>query len=85
MGAQVSILSKSWLKENQINVPIRNVSGLLDEDELIVKAAMDSDIPYVGWCLIKSQLSSWSDDIFLQVPFSVTDNVLPTPLGLQCY
>ena len=57
-GAQVIILSKSRLKENQINVPIRNISELLDEDELVVKTAMDTDIPYVGWCLIKFQLSS---------------------------
>ena len=75
-GVQVSILSKSWLKENQIDVPIRNISELLDEDELIVKTAMDTDIPYVGWCLIKFQSSLWSDDIFLQVPFLVTDNIL---------
>ena len=52
MGAQVSILSKSWLKGNQINVPIRNISELLDKDELIVKTATDTNIPYVGWCLI---------------------------------
>ena len=57
-GAQVSILSKSWLKENQINVPIRSISELLDEDELIVKTAVDTDIPYFGWCLIKFLLSS---------------------------
>ena len=79
-GAQVSILSKSWLKENQIDVPVQNISELLDEDELIVKTAMDTDIPYVGWCLIKFQLSSWSDDIFLQVPFLVTDKCLANPL-----
>ena len=79
-GALVSILSKSWLKENQIDVPIQNISELLDEDELIVKTAMDTDIPYVGWCLIKFQLSSWSDDIFLQVPFLVTDKCLANPL-----
>ena len=78
-GAQVSILSNSWPKENQINVPIWNISELLDEDELIVKTAMDTDISYVGWCLIKFQLSSWSDDIFLQVPFLVTDKCLANP------
>ena len=50
-GAQVSILSKSWLKENLINVPIRNIFELLDEDESIVKTTMDTDIPYVRWCL----------------------------------
>ena len=57
-GAQVSILSKPWLKENQINVSFRNISELLNEDELIIKTAIDTDIPYVGWCLIKFQLSS---------------------------
>ena len=41
---------------------------------------MDTDIPYVGWCLIKFQLSSWSDNIFLQVPFSVTDKCYANPL-----
>ena len=79
-GAQVSILSKSWLKENQINVLIWNISELLDEDELIVKTAMDTYFPYVGWCLMKFQSSLWSDDIFLQVPFLVTDKCLANPL-----
>ena len=78
-GAYVRILSNSWLKENQINVPIRSIFELLDEDELIVKTAMDTDILYVGWCLIKFQVSSWSD-IFLQVPFLVTDKCLANQL-----
>ena len=68
-GAQVPILSNSPLKENQMNVPIRIISELLYQDELTVETAMDTNIPCVGWCLIKFQLSSLSNDIFLQVPF----------------
>ena len=42
---------------------------------------MDTDLPYVGWCLIQFQLSSSNDDdIFLQVSFLVTDKCLANPL-----
>ena len=29
--------------------PYSDISELLDKDELIVKTAMDTDIPYVRW------------------------------------
>ena len=50
-GAQVSIISHSWLKQCLPGCDIRDIAGLLGMNGLELKAANGTDLPYrgVGW------------------------------------
>ena len=48
-GAQVSISSHSWLKQCTPGCEIRDIAELLGMDELELKAANGTDLPFEGW------------------------------------
>ena len=48
-GAQVSIISHSWLKQCLPRCDIRDIAGLLGMNGLELKAANGTDLPYGGW------------------------------------
>ena len=56
-GAQVSIVSEDLLKRIMPDVPIRNISELVDM-ELNITAANGTTIPYKGWVELEFRLSS---------------------------
>ncbi|CAB4008686.1 Hypothetical predicted protein [Paramuricea clavata] len=77
MGAQVSIVSENFVSKTFPNIPIRDVSELL-ECGLTLTAANGSKIPYVGWVELKFQVQDSANEV--SVPFLVTRENLELPL-----
>ena len=48
-GAQVSMISHSWLKQCLPGCNIRDIAGLLGIDVLELKAGNETNLPYEGW------------------------------------
>ena len=76
-GAQVSIVPESLLKRILPDVPIKDISELVNM-ELNLTAANGTAIPYKGWVDLRFRLSSPENELL--VPFLVTDEILETPL-----
>ena len=76
-GAQVSIVPENLLKRLLPDVPIKDISELVDM-ELNLTAANGTTIPYKGWIDLTFRLSSPESE--LSVPFLVTEEILETPL-----
>ena len=76
-GAQVSIVSREFLKRNFPGVVVKEISELLNT-ELNLTAANGSEMPYIGWVELNFRLSSSKND--LKVPFLVTEQYLDSPL-----
>ena len=76
-GAQVSLVSKSWLKENIDDVNIRNFEEILDEDPVQIKAANNATVPFAGFVELKLKISDLFDET---VPFIVTEIDLESPI-----
>ena len=76
-GAQVSLVSKQFLREMFPDTEIKDISELI-EAELNITAANGEAIPYVGWVQLNFQLSQGQP--LLQVPFLVTEKHLNLPL-----
>ena len=76
-GAQLSMISTSFIREHFQNVLIRDVGDLLDGD-LNLTAANGSDIPYRGWVELDLQIGD--SEHVLSVPFLVTDEKVRVPL-----
>ena len=80
-GAQVSILPSWWLSQYEPHLKIRNVSKLLDENEqLVLKTADNSDLPFLRFVELDFQLPHWKDIQAIKVPFLVpepqVDNII---------
>jgi len=68
-GAQVSIVSKSWLSKNLSSSKLRNIEELLREEaELNLRAANGGIIPFTGWVEVQFQIAS---DTHSSVPLTV--------------
>ena len=72
--AQVSAISESSFKSN-FDIPIRPISDIVGSEVIGLKAANESEIPYLGFVELDLQLTS--EDISnstetLRVPFLVT-------------
>ena len=76
-GAQVSIVSAKFLKDNFPNSITNNVSELLTCD-LTLTAANGLNIPYKGWVELKLQIGESENTV--SVPFLVTGENLELPL-----
>ena len=74
-GAQISMLCVKWLKENGIEVSIRDLSELLDSD-LEVSGVNGSRIPYEGYIELPVQIKGRT----VKVPFLVTKDDINTPI-----
>ena len=80
-GAQVSILPRWWLSQYEPHLKVRNVSELLNENEqLVLKTADDSDLPFLGLVELDFQLPHWKETQAIKVPFLVpetqVDNII---------
>ena len=76
-GAQVSLVSKQFLREMFPDTEIKDISELI-EAELNITTVNGEAIPYVGWVQLNFQLSQGQP--LLQVPFLVTEKHLNLPL-----
>ena len=74
-GAQISMLCVKWLKENGIEVSIRDLSELLDSD-LEVTGVNGSRIPYEGYIELPVQIKGRT----VTVPFLVTKDDISAPI-----
>ena len=81
-GAQVSIVSKSWLEEYLPSSKLRNIEQLLGEDVgLNLRTANGGTIPFEGWVEVQFQLSSDTESSSsLTVPFLIAKDELKTPI-----
>ena len=75
-GAQVSLVSKKFLREMFPNTEIKDTSELI-EAELNITAVNGEAISYIGWVQLNFQLSQGQP--LLQIPFLVTEK------HLTCY
>ena len=81
-GAQVSLISESWLQENFLptEYTIRPVSELIDGEELSIEGAVaGSAIPYIGYTPLSFQLGRVQRQQLL-VPFLVTTAKTSIPI-----
>ena len=76
-GAQVSIVSKTFLTEYYPNKPRRDLSEQVETD-LKLTAANGSVISYTGWVELTFSLSFESPQV--QVPFLVTTETMEYPI-----
>ena len=79
-GAQVSIISRSWLKRCLPGCDIRDMTELLGMDGLDLKAANGTDLPYEGWVELTFNLIEDNSDHIVKVPFLVAKDSLDMPI-----
>ena len=80
-GAQVSPVSKKWLVEQLLELPIRNIEILLDDGtELDLKTANGTRMSYEGWVEVKFKLETLGEDRTVLVPMLVTGETLDHPI-----
>ena len=78
-GSQPGLLGLGWLEQHFPEIPIRNVSELLDPDEsLVLTAANNEELDFVGYAELKFQISNSSEPIV--VPFLVTKEDIDQPI-----
>ena len=79
-GAQVSIISHSWLKQCLSGCDIRDIAELLGMDGLDLKAANGTDLPYEGWVELTFNLIEDDLDHTVKVPFLIAKDSLDMPI-----
>ena len=79
-GAQVSIVSSAWLQEHLPKAKIQGVEELLGVNELELKAANGTALPYCGWTEIDFSLLGTNSDYGLKIPFLVSKVALDLPI-----
>ena len=75
-GAQVSIISHSWLNQCLPGCDIRDIAELLGMDGLKLKAANGTDLPYEGWVELTFNLIEDDSDHTVTVPFLIAKDFL---------
>ena len=78
-GAQVSVASKPWLEANLPDYMLHDISDLLLDQTLDLKAANGTEFKYIGRTSIEFRLSNSGEENKITVPFLITgtDNELP--------
>ena len=79
-GAQVSIISRGWLKWCLPGCDIPDMTELLGMDGLDLKAANGTDLPYEGWVELTFNLIEDNVDHTVKVPFLVAKDSLDMPI-----
>ena len=74
-GSQVSMLSKAWLDENNIEEEIVSITSVLGRD-ITVEGVSGSTIPYDGVVTLRLGCESFEED----VPFLVTSQAICGPI-----
>lgn len=84
-GAQVSIMSEEWKSKYLPHVPVKPISEILRDDELLnLRAANGTEIPFQGWVEVslsllepKAKLASCTE---LLVPILVSKDLIDRPI-----
>ena len=79
-GAQVSVASKPWLEANLPDYMLHDISDLLLDQTLDLKAADGTEIKYIGWTPIEFRLSNSCGENTITVPFLVTETDIDPPI-----
>ena len=79
-GAQVTIISHSWLKQCLAGCDIRNIAELLGMDGLDLKAVNGTDLPYEGWVELTFNLIEDDFGHTVKVPFFIPKDSLDMPI-----
>ena len=79
-GAQVSIISHEWVKENLGDITIKPLKELIGCTNLELKAANGTSIPYLGWIELSFRLDRSGSDRYVCVPILVARNSLEHPI-----
>ena len=74
-GAQISLISKSWLEERNVKSEVRDLSELIGRD-LKVKGAAGADIPYCGYTVLDCTITG----VTTSVPFLVSEKEMDQPI-----
>ena len=83
-GAQVSVASKLWLEPNLPNYMLHDITDLLLDRKLDLKAANGTEIKCMGWSLTEFRLSDSDEENKITVPFLVTEtNIDPHIVGFN--
>ena len=79
--SQVSLISRKFLKENFPSLKIRNLTELLDfEDLLDLRAANNTPVPFDGFAEFTFELSNVPGGDVLAVPFLVSNTRMANPI-----
>ena len=82
-GAQVAMVGQTWLRKHFPNIEIQDISKLLEdelgESGLVLKAANNVEIGYVGYVDLVFQMGDSSQPPLL-VPFIVSEEDLTRPI-----
>lgn len=81
-GAQVSIISLQTLRDRFGKVDIREIKELLDGQEIDLRAANGTSVPYMGWTDLNFSLDCDKDlaQGSVTIPFLVTGSTLEHPI-----
>ncbi|KAK7879003.1 hypothetical protein WMY93_034163, partial [Mugilogobius chulae] len=74
-GAQVTIITKSWLQKHLPDVKILSLEDLLPDDPLRVTAANGTNVPFDGWAELLVEIKSPTHGkVAIQVPVLVSQS-----------
>ena len=79
-GAQVSVASKPWLEANLPDYMLHDISDLLLDQKLELKAANGTEIKYIRWTPIEFRLSNSLKENKITVPFLMTETDTDPPI-----
>lgn len=79
-GAQVSLLSTEWVKSHLPNANFRHIAELIGQNELDLKAANGTCLPYEGWVEVKLSLRDKNSNFEVYVPFLLSKDPLDLPI-----
>lgn len=79
-GAQVSIISRSLVRNCLPCCDVRDIGELLGMNGLYLKAANGTDLPYEGWVELAFSPIEGNFDHTIKVPFLVAKDSLNTPI-----
>ena len=79
-GAQISVASKPWLEANFPDYVLHDISDLLLDQKLDLKAANGTEIKYIGWTPIEFRLLNSCEENKITVPFLVTETDIDPPI-----
>ena len=79
-GAQVSIVSHEWIEKNLPNVNVNSVESLVDCNNLDLKTANGTTLPFDGWVDLDFKLFGTNHNYGINVPFLVSKSPLDLPI-----
>ena len=80
-GAQVSIVSKSYLTKNYPELTVKPMKEILENgDSFRVQWGNSTQIPFLGWTSLNVQVGDETNSATLDVPYLVTSGEIEYPI-----